>query len=60
MKSVISFGLIGLLPVYLQPLKTRKRSLSEGEALVYFLKIRSRRKRQLKDAPIKFNIKMMI
>ena len=37
-----------------------KRSLSEGEALVYFLKIRSRRKRQLKDAPIKFNIKMMI
>lgn len=40
--------------------KIRKRSFSEGEALVYFLKIRSRRKRQLKDAPIKFNIKMMI
>ena len=27
------------MPVYLQPLKIRKRSFSEGEALVYFLKI---------------------
>ena len=36
------------MPVYLQPLKTRKRFLSEGEALVYFLKIRSRRKRKVR------------
>ena len=39
---VISFGRIGNLPVSLPALKTRKWLLSEGKALVYFLKIRSR------------------